>query len=346
MDAACIAVKEVDAERSFPLRLRMTEIFACGQQPERIHNVRDLLLETTRETSDVSTSVFLLLFMKKGIEHHSFQCGCRHTLPIDGVETAHRVAQDHEPFWETAKSLVVTPTIGRELMNSDRCYRFGIFDRLIEVELRQATGKCEKTCLIVGWIITYPADHRHDPAILFDGGENACPFLSRRSRVDSQDIVVKVTVLRATIDTCRIADINLDCAFLYFIIAKSGQPLRSLRAAPAGVHNEIGRKNFFVRLTLAMSYLNSGNLCRIIIGTELDHIALIEKAYIASRCYPLTYISFQQWAALTVEGDAAPEARFPRPKVIPMEVGNRIDGDTSILDERGEEVWKEVLHHR
>ena len=49
MNAACIAVQEVDAERSFPLRLRMTEIFAGGQQPERIHNVRDLLLETARE---------------------------------------------------------------------------------------------------------------------------------------------------------------------------------------------------------------------------------------------------------------------------------------------------------
>jgi hypothetical protein len=65
VDAACIAVKEVDAERSFPLRLRMTEIFARGQQPERIHNVCDLLLETTRETGDISTSVFLLLFIKR-----------------------------------------------------------------------------------------------------------------------------------------------------------------------------------------------------------------------------------------------------------------------------------------
>ena len=57
-------------------------------------------------------------------------------------------------------------------------------------------------------------------------------------------------------------------------------------------------------------------------------------------------MSFQQGAALTVERDTALEARFPRVKVIPVEIGNRIDGDTSILDERGEEVWKEVLHHR
>jgi hypothetical protein len=29
-----------------------------------------------------------------------------------------------------------------------------------------------------------------------------------------------------------------------------------------------------------------------------------------------------------------------------MEVGNRIDGDASILNKRGKEVWEEFLHNR
>ena len=69
MDAARIAVEEVDAKRSFPLRLRMTEILARRQQPEVIHNLRDLLLETARETGDVST---LSLPIQQGIEHIDF----------------------------------------------------------------------------------------------------------------------------------------------------------------------------------------------------------------------------------------------------------------------------------
>src|SRR2546423_10164546 len=118
MDAACIAVQEVDAERSFPLRLRMTEIFAGGQQPERIHNVRDLLLETARETCDISTCTTLSLLVQHAVEHLGFQgCG-RHTLPIDGVEAAYSIAEGDETLWETGKSLVVTPPIGGGTMNS------------------------------------------------------------------------------------------------------------------------------------------------------------------------------------------------------------------------------------
>src|SRR2546429_5169670 len=101
MDAACIAVQEVDAERSFPLRLRMTEIFAGGQQPESIHNVRDLLLEAARETCDISTRTTLSLLIQHGVERLGFQGGCRHTLPIDGVEAAYRIAEDHQALWET-----------------------------------------------------------------------------------------------------------------------------------------------------------------------------------------------------------------------------------------------------
>jgi hypothetical protein len=29
-----------------------------------------------------------------------------------------------------------------------------------------------------------------------------------------------------------------------------------------------------------------------------------------------------------------------------MEVGDRVDGDTTILKERGKEVWEEILHNR
>src|SRR2546430_10257278 len=106
MDAPCIAVQEIDAERSFPLRLGMTEIFAGGQQPESIHNVRDLLLETARETCDISTCTTLSLLVQHGVERLGFQGCCRHTLPIDGVETTHRIAEGDKAFWKTGKSLV------------------------------------------------------------------------------------------------------------------------------------------------------------------------------------------------------------------------------------------------
>jgi hypothetical protein len=49
---------------------------------------------------------------------------------------------------------------------------------------------------------------------------------------------------------------------------------------------------------------------------------------------------------LTVERDTAGETSFPRAKVIPVEISNRIDRDSSILHERGEQVWKKLFHHR
>src|SRR3954468_24184768 len=113
MYAARIVVEQVETRRPFPLRLRITEIFARSQQPECIHNVLDLLLETTRETADISTRMTLPLLIQAGIEHFGFQGCCRHTLSIHGVETAHRVAKGHETLWQ-AEALIVTPPIGRK----------------------------------------------------------------------------------------------------------------------------------------------------------------------------------------------------------------------------------------
>src|SRR2546421_12172210 len=101
MNAARVAVEQV--QRPFPLRLGMAEIFAGRQQPEGIHNLRDLLLETTRETADISLS----LLIQQGIEHIGFQSRRSHALSIDGVETADCVTKDHEALWKAAEAVVV-----------------------------------------------------------------------------------------------------------------------------------------------------------------------------------------------------------------------------------------------
>src|SRR6266576_1728412 len=105
---------------------------------------------------------------------------------INRIKTASRVTEDHKALWKARHLLVVTPSIRGKLVGDNGRHRLSIFDCLVEVGYRQAACIVEKTCLIVGWVVSQPAYQCHYPTVVFDGNHISPPFLTRRLRVNDQ----------------------------------------------------------------------------------------------------------------------------------------------------------------
>src|SRR6266568_5660690 len=186
MQLAHIPVEKAHECWPLPFRFWIAKILARCQQPGYLHHFGDRLLAALSETNWITLTYIALLLTQIVIQHTRLQCRGCHSLPINRIKTASRVTEDHKALWKARHLLVVTPSIRGELVGDNGRHRLSIFDCLVEVGHRQAACIVEKTCLIVGWVVSQPAYQCHYPAVVFDGNHISPPFLTRRLRVNDQ----------------------------------------------------------------------------------------------------------------------------------------------------------------
>jgi hypothetical protein len=78
------------------------------------------------------------------------------------------------------------------------------------------------------------------PAVAFERGDDAAARAFRRRRAHVEHLPRFLEVRRALVNARAVADLRVDAPLLRRRKAKCLQPLRRFRAAPAGIHDQVG----------------------------------------------------------------------------------------------------------
>jgi hypothetical protein len=78
-------------------------------------------------------------------QDHRLDAGDRHSLTVDWIEAAKRVAVGQKSFGKPRQLVVVAAKVGAELIGYDRRQRLGVPDRLENLGRRQGAGEFQET---------------------------------------------------------------------------------------------------------------------------------------------------------------------------------------------------------
>src|SRR5579872_1152151 len=163
------------------MRIEEAEVLKRCHVPGSHVGPGESLLEMPCHADQYTIRVLQLLIAQALLQREGSHCCRGHPLPVDRVQGANCVTQDHEsigPLWEAL--IVPEPVLG---LPKARDGREGLcaLDRIVKYRTGQTLYESQKASL-VGWrIVSCCPAHRHDPAITLDGEECATSGAFRRS---------------------------------------------------------------------------------------------------------------------------------------------------------------------
>lgn len=102
----------------------------------------------------------------------------RHTLAINRIEAAYRIAKREQSTRETLQPFKMPPQIGGKVEAGDFSRLLEPFDRFVDGRGTQLSRIGEKTIPISRWLVAMAAHQGHNPAVPFqrqDGADQASP---------------------------------------------------------------------------------------------------------------------------------------------------------------------------
>src|SRR5262245_48870692 len=115
-----------------------------------------LSLEASSQAMERAIGPAAALLAQTLVERQGCQGGRRHTLPIDGIESAGGVSRDDQVLWPAGESLVVTPAIFRRTIPSDGGERFRVLDRFVEDRAGKASRELQEAGFVRRGIVPAP----------------------------------------------------------------------------------------------------------------------------------------------------------------------------------------------
>jgi hypothetical protein len=123
--------------------------------------------------------------------HERLQCGHAHSLAIDRVEAAHRVAHDKKAGRKAVQPFVAVPGAGWEVEADRLIKRFGVADRLVDIGETKRPGEIEKALGVDGRVVTENSGQGQHPPIALQRKESTGTRKLRRGRVQDCQVTVE-----------------------------------------------------------------------------------------------------------------------------------------------------------
>src|SRR5260221_11514445 len=118
-----------------------TAIFASSELPWSSNHGCESFLERFCQSIQVTIGLGGLLFAQAFIHLYGTQSSNCHALSINGVECIDRITKNKQAFQIARELLIVTQAILASSKAPDLCQRCSIFDRLIDLLIRQGLSR-------------------------------------------------------------------------------------------------------------------------------------------------------------------------------------------------------------